>query len=61
MKKNPLERFVEGDNSSDNYEKFDLHRPFVDEIILMSPSGKKMLREPDLIDVWFDSGDVISK
>jgi isoleucyl-tRNA synthetase len=56
MKKNPLGRFVEGDNSSDNYEKFDLHRPFVDEIILVSPSGKKMLREPDLIDVWFDSG-----
>jgi len=56
MKKNPLERFVEGDNSSDNYEKFDLHRPFVDEIILVSPSGKKMFREPDLIDVWFDSG-----
>ncbi len=56
MKKNPLEKYVEGDNSSENYEKFDLHRPFVDEIILVSPSGKKMLREPDLIDVWFDSG-----
>jgi isoleucyl-tRNA synthetase len=56
MKKNPLEKYVEGDNSSGNYEKFDLHRPFVDEIILVSPSGKKMLREPDLIDVWFDSG-----
>ena len=56
MKKNPLEKFVEGDNSQENYEKFDLHRPFVDEIILVSPSGKKMFREPDLIDVWFDSG-----
>lgn len=56
MKKNPLEGFVDGDNSSENYEKFDLHRPFVDEIILVSPSGKKMFREPDLIDVWFDSG-----
>jgi isoleucyl-tRNA synthetase len=56
MTRNPLEKFVEGDNSSDNYEKFDLHRPFVDGIILVSPSGKKMLREPDLIDVWFDSG-----
>jgi isoleucyl-tRNA synthetase len=56
MKKNPLEKYAEGDNSSENYEKFDLHRPFVDEIILVSPSGKKMLREPDLIDVWFDSG-----
>jgi isoleucyl-tRNA synthetase len=56
MKKNPLERFTEGDNSSENYEKFDLHRPFVDEIILVSSSGKKMFREIDLIDVWFDSG-----
>jgi isoleucyl-tRNA synthetase len=56
MKKNPLEKFKEGDNSQENYEKFDLHRPFVDEIILVSPSGKKMFREPDLIDVWFDSG-----
>ncbi|MCX6328706.1 MAG: DUF5915 domain-containing protein, partial [Bacteroidia bacterium] len=56
MKKNPLEKFIEGDNSQENYEKFDLHRPFVDEIILVSPSGKKMFREPDLIDVWFDSG-----
>jgi len=56
MKKNPLEEFAEGDNSAENYEKFDLHRPFVDEIILVSPTGKKMFREPDLIDVWFDSG-----
>jgi len=56
MKKNPLRDFTEGDNSQKNYEKFDLHRPFVDEIILVSPSGKKMFREPDLIDVWFDSG-----
>jgi len=56
MKKNPLEKFNVGDNSQDNYEKFDLHRPFVDEIFLVSPSGKKMFREPDLIDVWFDSG-----
>jgi isoleucyl-tRNA synthetase len=56
MIKNPLEKFAEGDNSAENYEKFDLHRPFVDEIILVSPSGEKMFREPDLIDVWFDSG-----
>ena len=56
MKKNPLEEFAEGDNSAENYEKFDLHRPFVDGIILVSPTGKKMFREPDLIDVWFDSG-----
>ena len=56
MKKNPLQHFIEGDNSKENYEKFDLHRPFVDDIILASDSGKKMFREPDLIDVWFDSG-----
>ncbi|MBG0860283.1 MAG: isoleucine--tRNA ligase [Bacteroidales bacterium] len=56
MKKNPLENFVPKDNSQENYEKFDLHRPFVDEIILVSHSGKKMFREADLIDVWFDSG-----
>ena len=56
MKKNPLSDFQQGDNSAENYEKFDLHRPFVDEMVLVSPSGKKMLREPDLIDGWFDSG-----
>jgi isoleucyl-tRNA synthetase len=56
MKKNPLEKFSENDFSKENYEKFDLHRPFVDDIILISNSGKKMFREPDLIDVWFDSG-----
>lgn len=56
MQVNPLRDFMEGDNSQENYEKFDLHRPFVDDIILVSESGKKMFREPDLIDVWFDSG-----
>lgn len=56
MKNNPLANFKPGDNSAKNYSKFDLHRPFVDEIILVSPSGKKMFREPDLIDGWFDSG-----
>ncbi len=56
MNENPLTDYVEGDNSKDNYEKFDLHRPFVDEVILVSESGQKMFREPDLIDVWFDSG-----
>jgi isoleucyl-tRNA synthetase len=56
MKSNPLENFNENDFSKENYEKFDLHRPFVDDIILISDSGKKMFREPDLIDVWFDSG-----
>lgn len=56
MASNPLEKFSEGDNSETNYNLFDLHRPFVDEIFLVSPSGKKMTRETDLIDVWFDSG-----
>lgn len=53
---NPLEKFQPGDFSADNYNHFDLHRPFVDDLVLVSPSGKKMLRELDLIDVWFDSG-----
>ncbi|HCC71610.1 MAG TPA: isoleucine--tRNA ligase, partial [Bacteroidales bacterium] len=56
MKENPLAGFKDGDNSAENYEQFDLHRPFVDEIILVSDSGKPMKREMDLIDVWFDSG-----
>lgn len=56
MTSNPLEAFNPGDFSDANYGKFDLHRPYVDDIILVSPSGKRMLREPDLIDVWFDSG-----
>lgn len=56
MKSNPLGNFNPGDNTAENYDKFDLHRPFVDDIILVSPSGKPMKRETDLIDVWFDSG-----
>lgn len=56
MTANPLEAFVPGDFTEENYNKFDLHRPYVDDIILVSPSGKRMMREPDLIDVWFDSG-----
>ncbi|HUS86685.1 MAG TPA: isoleucine--tRNA ligase [Bacteroidales bacterium] len=56
MKENPLAGFVEGDNSDENYALFDLHRPFVDNVILVSDSGQPMRREPDLIDVWFDSG-----
>lgn len=56
MTENPLGSFVEGDNSSDNYSGFDLHRPYVDAIVLVSSTGKRMFREPDLIDVWFDSG-----
>ena len=56
MKANPLEKFSTEDTSRENYDLFDLHRPFVDDIILVSDAGLKMLREPDLIDVWFDSG-----
>ncbi|MFP4449057.1 MAG: isoleucine--tRNA ligase [Bacteroidales bacterium] len=56
MKENPLKDFDETNMTKENYDSFDLHRPFVDEIILVSPSGKKMHREPALIDVWFDSG-----
>jgi len=58
MSKNILSDFTENDFSKTNYNQFDLHRPFVDDIILTSPSGKKMFREPDLIDVWFDSGSM---
>jgi isoleucyl-tRNA synthetase len=56
MKSNPLAEFVEGDNSLENYSLFDLHRPFVDDITLVSATGRPMKRETDLIDVWFDSG-----
>ncbi|MDD3961242.1 MAG: isoleucine--tRNA ligase [Bacteroidales bacterium] len=56
MKKNPFRDFSSGEMSKENYNRIDLHRPYVDEIILVSPSGKPMYREPDLIDVWFDSG-----
>ena len=48
--------FEPGKMAKDNYEKIDLHRPYVDDIVLVSPSGKPMKREADLIDVWFDSG-----
>ena len=56
MEKNIFEGFEIGNNSKENYEKIDLHRPYVDDIFLVSAKGKKMFREPDLIDVWFDSG-----
>ncbi|OQY03615.1 MAG: isoleucine--tRNA ligase, partial [Bacteroidetes bacterium 4572_117] len=56
MNENPLKTFEEGNNSEENYSLFDLHKPFVDDIVLVSKSGQKMFREPDLIDVWFDSG-----
>ena len=58
MKTNPLKDFILGDFSEKNYDLFDLHRPYVDSIILKSSSGKKMTRELDLIDVWFDSGSM---
>ncbi len=58
MSSNPLTSFTEGDNSEKNYNIFDLHRPFVDELILVSASGQAMFREPVLIDVWFDSGSM---
>ncbi len=56
MSNNPFKHFDPDDQSDENYKSFDLHRPFVDDIVLVSPSGKKMFRETDLIDVWFDSG-----
>ena len=56
MKSNPFPDFTVGDFSKLNYDKIDFHRPYVDEIVLVSPNGEKMFREADLIDVWFDSG-----
>ncbi|MBR4119340.1 MAG: isoleucine--tRNA ligase [Bacteroidales bacterium] len=58
MSENPYKvvGFVPGDYSPENYDKIDLHRPYVDDITLVSESGKPMKRETDLIDVWFDSG-----
>jgi len=56
MKELPWKGFEIGNLDKANYEKIDLHRPYVDDIILVSPSGKPMKRETDLIDVWFDSG-----
>lgn len=58
MTSNPLAEkgFDPEDMSLENYERIDLHRPYVDNIFLVSPSGRKMTRETDLIDVWFDSG-----
>lgn len=56
MNSNLLADYKEGDYTSENYANFDLHRPWVDQIVLVSPTGKAMYREPDLIDVWFDSG-----
>ncbi|MFD0834557.1 isoleucine--tRNA ligase [Mariniflexile aquimaris] len=53
-----FEDFEVGNNSEENYAKIDLHKNIVDEVVLVSPSGKKMFRESDLIDVWFDSGSM---
>ena len=60
MTENPYKKlgFVPGQYNKDNYDKIDLHRPYVDDIILVSASGKPMKRESDLIDVWFDSGSM---
>lgn len=60
MQSNPLKDkgFAPGDYSQENYDKIDLHRPYVDNIILCSKAGKPMKRETDLIDVWFDSGSM---
>lgn len=56
MKESPFKDFKIGDYSQENYDKIDLHRPYVDDIILVSATGQPMYREKDLIDVWFDSG-----
>lgn len=56
MSANPFAQYSSGDFSKENYDSFDLHKPYADDIILVSASGKKMFRESDLIDVWFDSG-----
>ena len=58
MQNNPFKEkgFIPGDYSKENYDKIDLHRPYVDYIVLTSSTGKPMKRELDLIDVWFDSG-----
>ncbi|MBQ1279785.1 MAG: isoleucine--tRNA ligase [Bacteroidales bacterium] len=58
MAENPMKAagFVPGDFSAENYDKIDLHRPYVDDIVLVGANGQKLVRESDLIDVWFDSG-----
>ena len=60
MKVNPLKEkgFVPGIYAQDNYDRIDLHRPYMDDIVLLSSTGKPMYRETDLIDVWFDSGSM---
>jgi isoleucyl-tRNA synthetase len=58
MKENPLAKFTPNDFSKENYNLVDLHRPYVDDIVLVSNKGEIMKRESDLIDVWFDSGSM---
>ena len=58
MKYDPFEKFDPNDMSDSNYQKIDLHKNVVDEIVLCSSLGEKMFRESDLIDVWFDSGSM---
>ena len=58
MTEDPYAAFDPADMGDANYDRIDLHRPFVDDIVLVSPSGKPMKREADLIDVWFDSGSM---
>ena len=58
MESDPYESFTAGDMSDENYDKVDLHKHIVDKITLVSDSGKPMVREADLIDVWFDSGSM---
>ncbi len=58
MTENPYEGFETGNNSKENYNIIDLHKPYIDKVVLVSPTGQKMFREPDLIDVWFDSGSM---
>ena len=58
MSGNPLGSFEPGNMSKENYDKVDLHRHIMDDVVLVSPSGKPMHRESDLIDVWFDSGSM---
>lgn len=58
MQENPMQDFEPENFSKENYETFDFHRPYVDNIFLVSESRQKMVREPGLIDVWFDSGSM---
>ena len=59
MTENPYKNFKVNDMSQENYDNnIDLHKPYVDSIVLVSPTGQKMYRESDLIDVWFDSGSM---